>query len=202
MRIRSYTVALCALVSCQAGVAAAQGRVMTLPEVLARAREQAPQVVAARLAVEESRGRLAGTSVRFSSNPELDVAIGNRSSVQDRFTDFELAVAQRLEPGARRSARVAGANAALAQSAAQVDEVTRLVLRAAASAYYRVVHANARIRLLGSAQDLAASVHSAAERRFKAGDIAVLDVNLARASLARVRAEREGVGATRSLALG
>ncbi|HEU4688192.1 MAG TPA: TolC family protein, partial [Vicinamibacterales bacterium] len=51
-------------------------------------------------------------------------------------------------------------------------------------------------------QELAANVHSIADRRFKAGDIAVLDVNLARASLARVRAEREAAEAVRSLAVG
>jgi cobalt-zinc-cadmium efflux system outer membrane protein len=45
-------------------------------------------------------------------------------------------------------------------------------------------------------------VYSAADRRFKAGDIAVLDVNIARASLARVRAEREGAEASKSIALG
>ena len=42
--------------------------------------------------------------------------------------------------------------------------------------------------------ELAAGVYAIADRRFKAGDIAVLDVNIARASLARVRAEREGRG--------
>jgi cobalt-zinc-cadmium efflux system outer membrane protein len=41
-----------------------------------------------------------------------------------------------------------------------------------------------------------------ADRRFKAGDIAVLDVNIARASFARVRAEREAAEASKTLALG
>jgi cobalt-zinc-cadmium efflux system outer membrane protein len=45
-------------------------------------------------------------------------------------------------------------------------------------------------------------VYSAADRRFKAGDIAVLDVNIARASMARVRADREAAEAAKALALG
>jgi cobalt-zinc-cadmium efflux system outer membrane protein len=45
-------------------------------------------------------------------------------------------------------------------------------------------------------------VYATADRRFKVGDIAVLDVNLARGSLARVRAEREGAEAAKALALG
>ena len=110
--------------------------------------------------------------------------------------------AQTFEPRARRSARIAGANAAIAQSAANIDEVTRTVLRVAASAYYRAVHANERIKLLNATHDLASSVYAAADRRFRAGDIAVLDVNIARASLARVRADREAAEASKALALG
>ena len=175
---------------------------MTLAEVLARAREQAPQIVSARLAVEEARGRLLGASVRSQANPQIDASLGNRNGTGTRFTDFELGLGQSFEPGARRSARIDGANAAIAQSSANVDEVTRTVLRLAASAYYRAVHANERIKLLNDTHDLALSIYTTADRRFKAGDIAVLDVNIARASLARVSAEREGAEASKALALG
>jgi cobalt-zinc-cadmium efflux system outer membrane protein len=175
---------------------------MTLAEVLARARDQAPQIVSARLVLEESRGRLAGASVRFQSNPQIDAAIGNRNGPDTRFTDLELGLGQSFEPQARRSARIASANAAIAQTSANSAEVTRTVLRLAASAYYRAVHAKERIKLLNVTYELASSVYSAADRRFKAGDIAVLDVNIARASLARVRAEREGAEASKSIALG
>jgi outer membrane protein, heavy metal efflux system len=202
MRTGTRAVAVCAVVCLHAGVAAAQSRVMTLAEVLARAREQAPQIVSARLALEESRGRLAGAAIRFQSNPQIDAAIGNRNGPDTRFTDLELGLGQSFEPGARRSARIAGANAAIAQTSANAEEVTRTVLRLAASAYYRALHANERIKVLNTTYELASSVYSAADRRFKAGDIAVLDVNIARASLARVRAEREGAEASKSLALG
>ena len=202
MRMGTSTVAVCALVCLQGGAAAAGGRALTLPEVIARAREQAPQIVSARLALEEARGRLVGASLRLHSNPQIDGAIGNRNRPDTRFTDFELGLGQSFEPGARRSARIAGANAAIAQSTANIDEVTRAVLRSAASSYYRAVHANDRIRLLNAAHELASAVYSAADRRFKAGDVAVLDVNIAKASLARVRAEREGAEAAKALALG
>jgi len=175
---------------------------LTLSDVLTRAREQAPEIVSARLALEEARGRLLGASLRLQSNPQIDGAIGNRNGSGTRFTDFELGFGQSFEPGARRSARIAGANATIAQGTANVDEVTRSVLRSAASAYFRAVHANDRIRLLNAVYDLASSVYSTADRRFKAGDIAVLDVNIAKASLARVRADREGTQASKALALG
>jgi cobalt-zinc-cadmium efflux system outer membrane protein len=175
---------------------------MTLSDVLTRAREQAPQIVSARLALEETRARLIGASLRAQTNPELDAWVGNRNGPTDRFTDYQFGLAQVLEPGARRSARVDGANAAIAQGTANVDEVTRTTLRQAAAAYYRAVHANDRIKLLDAAFELASSVYSAADRRYKAGDIAVLEVNIARASLARVRADREGAEASRAIAVG
>jgi cobalt-zinc-cadmium efflux system outer membrane protein len=175
---------------------------MTLAEVLTRAREQAPQVVSARLALEEARRRLTGAAIRFQTNPQIDAAIGHRNGPDTRFTDLELGLGQSFEPGARRSARIAGANAAIAQSSANAEEVTRTVLRQAASAYFRALHANERVKLLNATYELASGVYSAADRRYKAGDIAVLDVNIARASLARVRAEREGAEASKTLALG
>ena len=202
MRIGSRAIAVCAAICVPTGVAHAQSRTLTLAEVLARAREQAPQIVSARLAVEETRSRLLGASVRLQSNPELEASLGNREGLDSRFTDFEIGVGQNFEPRSRRSARIAGAHAAIAQSSANVDETTREVLWLAAGGFFRALHAQERIRLLVATQELAANVHSVADRRFKAGDIAVLDVNIARASLARVRAEREAAEAVRALAVG
>ena len=202
MRIGSSAVAVCAAACLQTGMAGAQSRTMTLAEVLGRAREQAPRIVSARLALEETRGRLVGASLRFQTNPEVDAGFGSRQGSGNRTTDFDIGIGQTFEPGSRRSARVEGANAAIAQSVADIDETTRVVLRSAAAAYYRALHATERIQLLAATQELATRVHSVADRRFKAGDIAILDVNIARASLARVRAEREGAEAAKALALG
>src|SRR3970282_2006214 len=115
MRIGSCAVAVCAAICVQASVANAQapGRTMTFAEVLARAREEAPQIVSARLAVEETRGRLLGASLRLQTNPELAASLGNREGPDSRFTDFEIGLGQNFEPRSRRSARVAGANAAI-----------------------------------------------------------------------------------------
>lgn len=148
------TLGLCMAVCLHAASARAQGQGLTLADVLARARTQAPDIVSARWALEEGRGRLAG------------------------------------------------ATAAIAQGTANVDEVTRRVLREAASAYYRIIYMRERLALLDASQALASRIYATAERRFQAGDIAVLDVNIARAALARVKADREAAEATRALALG
>lgn len=202
MRIESRAVAVCAAVCLQTGIASAQQRTVTLAEVLTLAREQAPQIVSARLAQEETRGRLVGASLRFQANPEVEAGLGSRQAASDRLIDFEVGLGQTFEPRSRRSARMSGANAVMAQSAAGVDETTRIVLRAAATAYYRALHARERIRLLTATGQIAADLYSVADRRFKAGDMAVLSVNIARASLARVRAELEAAEATKALVVG
>ena len=54
MRIGSSAAAVCAVACLHAGVAGAQSRALTLTDVLSRAREQAPQIVSARLALDEA----------------------------------------------------------------------------------------------------------------------------------------------------
>lgn len=202
MRIEFRAAALCAAVCLSTVIGSAQAVSLTLADVLSRAREQAPRIEVARLGVAETRGRLIGAARRFQTNPEVDVGIGNRAGSEGRTTDVQVGIGQSFEPGSRRTARREGAVAAVAQSATNVDETSRLVLRAAAAAYYRAVYANERIRLLRASQQLAVDIAAVAYRRFKAGDIAVLDVNVARASLARARAEIEAAEAARALALG
>jgi cobalt-zinc-cadmium efflux system outer membrane protein len=201
MRPARCALALAVTIGPLAGPANGQ-TVLTLSDVLARAREQAPQIVSARLAIEEARGRLVGASLRRTTNPELDAVVGSRQGVGDRTIDFEVGLSQAFEPGSRRDARVAGATAGIDRSSATLEETTRLVLREAAGAFYRALHANERIRLLTAAEDLATRIRQTAERRYQAGDIAVLDVNVARAALARVRSDRKTADAELAAGLG
>ena len=107
-----------------------------------------------------------------------------------------------FEPGARRAARSAAATALVDQSAVAVEEATREVLRAAALQFYQALYAAERIQLLTASADLANSIDDVADRRFRAGDLAVLDVNVARLALARARAQRDAAEAEQAAALG
>ena len=195
MRTRELLLAACAGAwLCPAAVDAQTLR-LTLPDALTRAREQAPRIVSARLSVEEARGRLLGAGIRLQNNPELDVTLGRRRG-DSSSTDVELGVAQMFEPPGRRRARMEAAAEGVAQGTAIIEDTTRGVLADVASAFLRALHAAEQIKLLSAAEALAVQVHAAADRRFKAGDIPVLDVNIARASLARARAEKQSTAAT------
>ena len=65
-----------------------------------------------------------------------------------------------------------------------------MALRAVALAHLRTLYAQERIELLRGAETVAADVVTVADRRYAAGDIAVLDVNIAKIALARARAAR------------
>ena len=136
MRMGAGTIAVCAIACFHASPGAAQ-RTLTLAEVLARAREQAPQIVSARLAMEETRGRLLGASRPVSRRTRRSSGcVGNRQR------DRPSASPTSSSASARRSSRAhGGRRASLApmprsrRAPPHVDEVTRTVLRQAASAY-------------------------------------------------------------------
>jgi len=200
MRVAWNTLTFAVIFACGSQVSFAQGT-LTLSEALALARERAPDVVSARLAIEESRAKLAGASHR-QSNPEADFGAGNRQGSGTRSTDLDIGVGQSFEPGRRRDSRRAMATAGIEQATATVDEVTRRVLLETARLFLRGVQLAERMRLLDRSSELAANVLDIADRRFRAGDVAILDVNIARAAAARIRAERHGVAAERAAVIG
>ena len=97
-----------------------QERVLTIDEALALARERAASVVLAEGRIEEARARQAQAGRRFQENPAVEVNGGYRRA-EDDFLDFEAAVTQDLDAGRRRSARLAGAQAALDRAEAELD---------------------------------------------------------------------------------
>jgi cobalt-zinc-cadmium efflux system outer membrane protein len=159
-------------------------------------------VVVAALTLEETRGRLVGAERRFATNPDLDGAIGRRDGEDGVQTDLQVGISQMLQPGSRRRARIDAARAALDQTRADIEDARRRSIGAAVEAFYRAVYAGDRLGLLRRNTTLAAEVLAVTERRYAAGDVAGLDVNLARSSLARTRAEVAGAEADAVIARG
>jgi outer membrane protein, heavy metal efflux system len=180
----------------------AQETTLTLERALDMARTRAPVILSARARIEEARGRLKGASVLFQQNPSIEAEAGPRLSSPNHFTDMDVALMQEFELGGRRKARIAGAEAGVARETADSGEATRRLLREVASSFSRALAAQERVRLLATAETLAQEFLQIAERRYRAGDVAILEVNLSRTSLARARAERRVAVADRSAELG
>jgi len=175
---------------------------LTFQQALTMARERAPRIAIARARIDEARGRLAGAQVRFRDNPIIDASAGPRWLETGTVTDYELGVLQTFELGNRRDARIASAEAAVARESAVSDATIRQLVRDVAVVYVRALLAQTRIAVLRATETVAKEALDVAERRFRAGDIALLDVNVARGSVARAASQTRAADAERTAALG
>src|SRR5688572_7918382 len=173
---------LCWLV---AAVSANGQVVLTLQETIDRAREQTGALLVARARIAEAEADAIDASARFLDNPVLEGAAGPRTGSGARGVDVEFGVSQQFETGGQRQARTAGARAAVDRQRADGQRSVRDVVFNAASAFLDAVAAMERLQIAEGADAIARELLNTTERRFALGDIAAIDVNLARIEAAR-----------------
>lgn len=163
---------------------------LTLEAVLALARERAPALLEARARVQAARGTVAGAAPLLNSNPQLDVQAGPRRLVSGaRGLDLAVGLSQPFEIGGQQGLRRDAARAGLSRDEALLRDAERLVLGEVASAFLRVLHAQERLKLANTALEAVGDTVRATEHRFDAGDVPIVDVNVARVARARARSE-------------
>jgi len=189
MRLSRKLVLDVALILLVAGSGAAQ-EALTLEQALSLARERAPAVLFARARIEEARGRLSAASA--IRNPEVEAAAGGAISGEPRSAKVDAGFLQDVELGGRRSSRIDVARAEITSSIAEADDVLRRAQREVAAAFFRGLQAQERLALLAGAERIAEDTLEAARRRHESGDVALLDVNVARAAAARARSDVHG----------
>lgn len=175
---------------------------MTLEQALDRARTRAPQILAAQDRIDEARGRLKGASVLLQENPTVETSAGPRYSPNGDTTDYDITLSQPFELGGRRNARIASAQAGVERETAASRDVARRLLRDVSVAFVRGLAAKERLSLAQQSSTLADELFQSMNRRYQSGDVPILDVNLARNSAARSRAEVRSAQATYASALG
>ena len=175
--------------------------VLTYEGTIARAREQAGAVIVARARVAEAEAERLNVSPRFRDNPLIDVSAGPRSG-GTRSTDIEIGVFQQFETGGQRRARMTGADAVIDRHRADVDEARRRVVLDAVTAYLDGIAAGERLRIAEEGDTVSRDLLNVTERRYALGDIAAIDVNLARIDAARSAAALRGARADLATAVG
>jgi cobalt-zinc-cadmium efflux system outer membrane protein len=181
----------------------AAARDLTLDGALTLARERAPTIVAADAAIGEAQGRLVGAAVWLRENPVIEGALGTRLTGDGANTRAARAsVLQPIEIAGQRGARVRGAQGAVARATAEADDARRRTLRAVAIAFYSALHATAVLDLARRADTVAGEIVEVARERYRAGDIARLDVRLAEAARSRATATVREAQARREDTLG
>jgi cobalt-zinc-cadmium efflux system outer membrane protein len=166
---------------------------LTLEEALALARQRAPALLEATGRVAEAQGPVAGAAPLLRDNPTVEVEAGPRT-LGDGTRGLEVGVGlvQPFELGGKQGARRESARAGLDRETANQRDAERLVLGEVASTFLRVLHARERLKLAREAEEAAASMARSTQRRFEAGDVPVVDVNVVRVALARARADVAG----------
>jgi outer membrane protein, heavy metal efflux system len=196
---------------------------LTFDQAIARTRAHAERVAAARVALNDGEARVGLAGRRITSNPSVEAVFGGSANPSSAGTlalpgspgspglpgasgnttaATEITVTQMFDIGARRTSRIGEAEASIVADRARGGDMTRAWVRDAALLFVRALHAQARERLLASAEETAAAFLDVAERRYAAGDVAVLDVNVARAALAKARADRRGLAADQADVIG
>jgi len=94
------------------------------------------------------------------------------------------------------------ARAGLVSSAAEAENALRQALRSVAAAFFRALHAQERLKLADRAETIAGEILEMARRRYQAGDVSLLDVNLAQAAVSRARADEHAARSSESQAFG
>ncbi|HSH68766.1 MAG TPA: TolC family protein [Deferrisomatales bacterium] len=191
-----------AVLLCAAPAAWAQ-EPLTAEQVLQLARE-APPVRLAEFRVAESTGRLTDAEVWSTRNPELGVDAGPRVS-EDTTLSVGVSLEIPVELWGQRRRRTNAARAEIDRGRHAVADVRRTTAGTALASFYRTVHARDVLRATREQAELSGELLRVAEERYRAGDIPLLHVTLARAERARAQsavrgAEREDAGARTDLA--
>ncbi len=184
-----------------AGTAHAKTYKLTLEQALALARERSPDVRVEQARVGEARAERAGAEVLLRENPELEVAAGRRSGPDSSSTELEASVSQMFEIG-RRGARVAAADAGVARARLLALDARRRAELRVAVAFHRAVYARERVALARAGARSAEAAQAAVEARVRSGDLAALDLNLARTATVRATAAVGFAEAEEAAALG
>ena len=164
-------------------------RVLDRDKVISLARSIAPGPRAARAEIDEARGRLIGARVLATENPVAEAVVGPRRTGSVSTTDYEVTLGVPVPLWGPRSRRIAKAEADVAERQHRGRDSARLTIGAALGAYYRVLHAEARLELAEKRVELASELRRMAEDRKRAGDVAEVEVNLARGELSRAVSE-------------
>jgi cobalt-zinc-cadmium efflux system outer membrane protein len=189
-RLTTAALGLAAVLLCPHPGAAQPSSELTLEEALSLARQRAPALLEAAGRVAEARGAVAGASPLLHGNPTLEVEAGPRSlATGERALDAAVGLSQPVELGGKRGARLDSARAGLARETALQQDTERRVLGEVAAVFLRALHARERLRLAREVEAAARDVSQSTQRRFEAGDVPGVDVNVARVALARARAD-------------
>jgi len=181
----------------------AEERVVTLQEIMTIARENNGDLKALR--EEVGIGEAGKIRAGLYPNPVLDLE-GTTGALTGSSSEnrASIGVSQEFLIGGKREKRLAVAESELARFANRIRDAERLLLLEVKTGFYDLLMVESRLDLAHKSQELNNQLLQITKERLAAGDIAELDLNLARVETARsegrkIEAERELVPARQRL---
>ena len=165
---------------------------LTLDDALALAEQSNPALRAARAQLDAAEGRLRDARGLLWNNPQLGAERTRRdvpppAEFPEIWREWSAGLAQTFEVAGQRSYRRDAAEAALAATTAEVEEIRRQVRTEVAQQFYRVLGLQQRVLLEAEAQALFERAAAIVEKRRAAGEDSRLDANVAAVEAERAR---------------
>jgi cobalt-zinc-cadmium efflux system outer membrane protein len=171
-----------------AGDSRAQGRAISITEALTIAARSHPDILAAQSDLAISRGDV--VSARAWLNPELTVFSGPATNRDTSLTTGQFTLAQTVELGGKRGARVTAARRRADAADARLERQRSLVSLNVQRAFRLALIARTRVSVALDADSVGAALARAADERLQLGAGTQLEVNVAAAAAARDRRAR------------
>lgn len=167
--------------------------------VVACALRLSPEARSARLRVEAMRGREEAASTLLPSHPALSVELGKRtaSAAEPESLIWTASLAQELEIGGQRGARLRAARAEVDRERKLAEAKAREIATAALDAYFEALAALEEKELADGLARIGEALVAAAKAREGAGLLAPIEADIAEASALRIL--QEGFASTRKL---
>jgi cobalt-zinc-cadmium efflux system outer membrane protein len=180
-------------------------RALSLSDALTRARMHNPDLRAAAQDVEIARGRLVKARYPSRFNPALSGELAHRErndpDARGSSKDFAVTLSQEVEVAGQRAPRVREAEEGVARAEAELRDRERLLDAAVKRAFFGALVAARRLELQRAIEDLTRRVRDGATARARAGEVPVMEANLAEIRLGQARKDTLTAEAEQSVAL-
>ena len=172
---------------------------ITMDEAVQEALKNNPDLQSARQEGFAARGRLDQASLLLGSNPVIEGTSSKKKYPADaggeEFNNYELRLSQEFEIAGQRGLRRDAAQKDHEKTIQEIRDRERLLIADVKDAFAKALAASGKKGLAGETVKLQEELYSFAEIKFKAGEVAALEMNLASVELGK--AKRDLLNATR-----
>ena len=174
-----------------AAASARSAEPLSLEQIVREVLEQSPSLRAARQELEMARGRLVRARYWNRFNPEIEGGLATRR-FDDGGSETQASGGGSLEVeiAGQRGLRIEEAERNLTRVAAEIADAERLTVAEAKEAFYDALYLHRRLAFHERIEELNERLARASEERFRAGESAKLEANLAAIRHARSVKER------------